>query len=443
MRRGTWSEIRWSRYIPVLIVAAPLLFFLIGLPFQQIASDAANYVDYARHIVTGQGYTSSDTVAFSNFREPGYPLFLAAVFGVFGLGNYVALYFIQSLMLGLLGLCVYGSFARIGWRRIGYAAGLLVSLLPSYGLYTHTVASELPFAFLAGLIFYLMVRIATDSAKASFGIYALIGLLCGYASLVRGQFLLFLPCMILFQAIFWRHAVKRMALKFVLASLLFLIPVGSWIAVVHSHTGGYAMTTGRPEMAVYIRAVRAQLSYSDLNRYAYLWFKRSVSGGQFNEFLYNNEYQKLNMVFATMAVTPEATAAIQKQDLAVIRSNLGHYFYDSLIEVVKTVYIEHDYSDVINKPVRTGMYLVVYGLFICGLLGFIRTARDKAASGPRILALLSALLIAYNIGVLSFFDAIPRYNTPYLTFYIVIGLAGIGLWSKRLKAKSKFWIYRV
>lgn len=435
-------NIRWSFVLPCLIVLTPFIFFLIGMPYQQIASDAASYAGYATNLATGHGYTF-DNAVFTNYREPVYPLFLALVFIIFGVGNYTAVYLAQTILLGLLGLFVFLTFKKSGETGLGYIAGFLVTILPSYGLYTHTVGTELPFAFMLGLIFYLIVTVITNETDQTYGKYALVGLLFGLATLMRVQIILFLPVLMIYHFVYSKIHFKDkrktsgIMKKSSIALVVFLVVIGAWTACVHSYTGSYSITTGRQGLAIYTRAVRARLSYADITKYAYLWVRRSLTGGEEKgDFLYNNEYHKIGDDYWAMATTSSAAGIIEKQSIATILANPGHYIYGNLIEVLKTLYIEHDYSDVLNKYIRAAMYLVVYGLFVFGCVMLWR-GRKERCQGLKSIAALSFLFIIYNIAILSPFDSIPRYNTPYLTFYIVIGFVGLAIFLKRRRGKHQ------
>ncbi len=429
------KKIGWHHIILFLIVIAPFFYFAIGLRYQDIASDAASYAGYATSLASGHGYTFTDA-AFTNLREPGYPLFLAMIFVLFGIGNYTAVYIVQSFLLGLLGLIISLIFAKFGYKKIGYFGGFLIGLLPSFGLYTHTVGSELLFAVLLGLIFYFCVKIVLAEQDLPHRYYALLGFIFGFTSLVRVQLLFFIFILGGCYLLFFHKSVYRIVSKIALMCVVFLMVVSSWVAVVHHYTGHYSITEGRQGLSYYIRADRAEMSYKDLSKYTYEWFKRSLTGGEFDEFLYSHEYNKLGLEYWSKATNPESTKAVTQESISRIKNNLGHFAYGNIIEIAKTLYIEHDYSNTINKYVRAAMYLVVYGLFIIGVFFLVKTRKNLAYRSERILAGISALAITYNLIILSSFDSIPRYNTPYLPFFIIIGLSGIAIYSKQREEKK-------
>lgn len=410
------------------ILLAPLFFFFIGIPLS-IEKDSAGYDAYATNMVLGHGYSINGST-FSTLREPGYPFFVSVIYKVFGVHNFFAVFAVQTILLGLLGILVYRLFARWGKEYVGLIAGLATSTLPSYGLYAHIMGTELLYTFILGLIFYLTLRVAIQKGSSPWYVYVLLGLLLGCGTLVRVQLILFLPFLLVCYVLFFGFLVKETALKILAGCFIFLVVIGSWMLYVHRNTGQYAITTGRAELALYTRAVRAKLSYSDISKYGFEWIKRSIVGGYDPTFLYNNEYHKLQLDYGAMATTAAAVATIKKQSIATVLHNPGHYLYGNLIEVIKLTWIEHDYSDFLNRNVRAGMYVLVYGLF---LFGIVQLWRKGCASGLAQASMLALLFIAYNILSLTPFDTIPRYNTPYLFFYLFIGFVGITLcWGERI-----------
>lgn len=405
---------------------ALLSLFIFGTHHVRSWADAQQYDDFAVSIVQGHGYTM-DGSTFTAEREPGYPLFLAAIYTFFGADNFLAVSIIQALVVALIGFMVYRLFVHIGEENLGIIIALLVSVIPYYGFYSYEILTEMLFAFVLALIFYFCARTAPDAACTPWYIYAVIGLLCAYGTLVRVQLLFFLPFLILCYAVFIRVWSPIILKKIVLACGVFVLVVGSWVLYVHAHTGSFVITTSRGGTEFYIRADRAQLSYKELTRYVFEWIKRSSTGGQSSDFLENHEFHRLQAQYNALASTTVAAALVDKQSIATILHNPGHYLFGNGIEVMKTLYIEHDFSDSMSKYLRAGVYVFVYGLCAFGFCMLLRSWK-RADPQLRTFSVLSLLFILYNCAILSFFDSIPRYNTPYLFFYLIVGFVGIALW---------------
>jgi 4-amino-4-deoxy-L-arabinose transferase-like glycosyltransferase len=257
--------------------------------------------------------------------------------------------------------------------------------------------------------------------------YAALGALCGYATLVRTQFLFFLPLTCIVLVIADRAAWKEVATKSLASLGLLVIIVGTWGLYVERHIGHIALTEGRQELVLNIRATRAKLSYPELTRYAFEWIQRSLTGGAHFALLDANEAKGITQRYYAVATSSALIQKIKQENLHTIITHSGHYLYGNLIEVMKTAYIEHDYTDSQSRYFRPILYALLYAFFVFGL---IQTIRYSTLKDMRRLVLIALLFPAYNFFILSFFDTVPRFNTPFLLFYIVVGCVGLVLWRR-------------
>ena len=85
------------------------------------------------------------------------------------------------------------------------------------------------------------------------------------------------------------------------------------------------------------------------------------------------------------------------------------------------MFVEHTYSGSFNKYARAGFYVLLYPFFLYGMARFI-LYRQKIL---RPVFWLSLIFLSYNVLVITALDAVPRYNTPYLFFYLIIGVSGL------------------
>ena len=125
------------------LVAGALLRLLFFYLRPTVAGDALMYGDLAHNIVAHHVYGFSATMIQPTLiRLPGYPLFLAACFAVFGAGNYGAVVAVQ--MVGdLAGCALLGMLAeRLAGRRAGLAAIWLAALCPFTANYSVVVLAE-------------------------------------------------------------------------------------------------------------------------------------------------------------------------------------------------------------------------------------------------------------------------------------------------------------
>jgi len=125
------------------LVAGALLRLLFFWLRPTVAGDALMYGDLAHNIVAHHVYGFSGAVIQPTLiRLPGYPLFLAACFAVFGAGNYAAVVVVQMLV-DLAGCVLLGLLAeRLAGRRAGLAAVWLAALCPFTANYSMVVLAE-------------------------------------------------------------------------------------------------------------------------------------------------------------------------------------------------------------------------------------------------------------------------------------------------------------
>ena len=94
-------------------------------------------------------------------RLPGYPLFLAACFKVFGDANYLAVLWAQVVVDLATCLLLAATAARIAGRRAGMWALWLAVLCPFTANYAAVVVAECLSMFCVALAFYALDRWVT------------------------------------------------------------------------------------------------------------------------------------------------------------------------------------------------------------------------------------------------------------------------------------------
>lgn len=389
---------------------------------QPLAGDAGQYNVYARNLISKGIYTMGES-GFDNFREPGYPFFLFTVYKIFGLFNFAAVRIIQLFLLALIGYFVYMTFLIYGEKKFGLLAGIFSVLIPYMGYYSVELTTELMFSFLLTFSFFLLIKII-KTEKANVFYYISSGLVWGYAALVRAQILLF-PLMIFLVFLFFSRnstVFKNISIKkSAVGLLLFVLITGGWATYSYSQNGSFSISEGRQELVIYYRAARSELSYKEITQYLSSWLKRSINGGGSDEFLYKYEFSDLYESYYKKASNPQQVISVRNQSIRTILSHFDKYLLGSGVEFVKLTFIEHTYAGSYNKYLRAGFYLGLYLLFLNGIFRFIFLKRKTF----RLIFWLALLYLSYNYLIITALDAIPRYNAPYLVFYLLIGLIGI------------------
>jgi 4-amino-4-deoxy-L-arabinose transferase-like glycosyltransferase len=146
-------------WLALAVGVALRLFFVIEAP--PMTNDTVLYGDIAKNLLERHVYGFSVAGAAPRptlIRVPGYPLFLAACFAIFGVGNYKAVLAVQ-LLADLLGCAMMADLARrLFGPRAGLAALWLAMLCPFTANYVGAALTETLTLFSIAAAFYGMHR---------------------------------------------------------------------------------------------------------------------------------------------------------------------------------------------------------------------------------------------------------------------------------------------
>ena len=155
------SRVKVSVWVlAALVVGVALrLYFVIKAPL--MTNDTVLYGDIAKNLIERHvyGFTVSGSAPRPTLiRVPGYPLFLAACFLVFGVGKYQAVLWVQ-LLIDLLSCCMMADLARRIWgERAGVAALWLAMVCPFTANYVGAALTETLSLFCIAAAFYGLKR---------------------------------------------------------------------------------------------------------------------------------------------------------------------------------------------------------------------------------------------------------------------------------------------
>jgi len=142
------------KFFLAMALAGLILRALFLVSFPAVTDDSRVYADFAANWAQDgiYGLTQSGQIVPADTRLPGYPAFLAAIFGLFGPGNFKAVMLIQILFD--LGTCVIvADLARrtVSDRasRIAFALPALCPFLANYAAAALTETLEVFFTALA------------------------------------------------------------------------------------------------------------------------------------------------------------------------------------------------------------------------------------------------------------------------------------------------------
>jgi len=183
----------WSVYAIILLVAFGFRLFVALRLANDEPDDGRVYSQIARNVLEQHVYSHDSQAPFnpSIIRLPGYPLFLAGIYAVFGHGNNTAVRIIQAVLD--TATCALIAWAVFEWavdeerkHRAALIALGLAAVCPFTTIYVATILTEVATNFLA----VAMVLTVTFAFKATVRKRALIwwvvtGLIAGLAVLFR------------------------------------------------------------------------------------------------------------------------------------------------------------------------------------------------------------------------------------------------------------------
>jgi 4-amino-4-deoxy-L-arabinose transferase-like glycosyltransferase len=204
------------------------LFFVFHYAAAPVA-DETDYIRLAGSLMSGNGYVA-DTGRLTAGRPPGYPLFLAGIFSLFGADNYTAVRLVQAVIDSFLCVFVFLLGCRIFNRRVGAVAGVLAAINLSFIARSSRLLTECAAAFLLLAAVYLLHRAVTKDPENKLR-YAAAGILLGISALIRANNAL--NFVFIFAYIVWfLHArgfgLKRTGYYAGIYVLAFMLPIVPW-----------------------------------------------------------------------------------------------------------------------------------------------------------------------------------------------------------------------
>ena len=184
MTRAAWPF--WSVVLALLAGAALRLLFILRFP--EFDSDSEVYGTIARNLLVHHAYALDNPFHPTLIRLPGYPVFLALIFKIFGMNNYAPVRPIQMVID--LGSCLLiAAFVRDhASRRAAHWALWLAALCPFTANYTSVPMTETDSIFCVALGLFaggrLISRIGAHS-RLPWGYILLTAAALSYAILLR------------------------------------------------------------------------------------------------------------------------------------------------------------------------------------------------------------------------------------------------------------------
>lgn len=378
---------------------------LVSLQPGVLSGDPKQYTDLGASLAE-HGIYSVDGVHPFLEREPGYSVFLALIYLIFGVSNFIAVYAAQAA-LHVVSSIVFARSIRsfVSGRAVSITLGFLL-FFPAVFHVLFSLTRE-SFALSVGLLFVSSLLRLKRTSSVWDGLIA--GLLLGYLFLTYTVFLLF-PIFLIAGLLLWR--VRWQSIVVCIVACIAVMSV--WGVRNYLHTGMTCMTgCYRAALQWYVRGEQAEHIGIGLEPARCLMAEYVT-----RDWSERSPYCSFNAVWHTKwpegFVGVPADLQITKDGQAKIMAHLPNYLWFSLFEIVE---LHVPYVNGWGRVYNVAAMLSTVFLYLGCLFG-LRTAFRR----PEFL--LFAGIILYITGLFILTDATPRYLVPIIFCYAL--LAGIG-----------------
>lgn len=434
----------------VVVLAMGLRWYYVStaMVYHPIRGDAIQYHAYAWNLahygIFSKALPGAAVVVADSYRDPGYPLFLAAWMRL--LGNGAAWYAAVLLSQALLGALTVGVAMRIGRRWLSPAwtvvAGVLMAVWPHTITINGYVLSETLMMFLCASALWLSV---IASERRSTWLMAAAGLVFSCAALTNAVLLPF--ALILAVLLAWRgHLTRRLLLALIIGSLV--LPAG-WavrnmqLAPGSSSTDRALVNLVQGAWPAYHRAYIAAVNghpngrrvLDAINRETHLLERDPAQGAQ-----------AIAHRFAQAPGHYLAWYVLRKPVLLWgwrIRIGQGDiYVYPTFNSPFNTQVVWRVIAALCHALNRPIMLLMLMGILLAACVRGTApvTALGEMDAKPRRMALdASAILVLYVTAIYTLLQAEPRYSIAFRPYEMLLAVTAMGwatAWLRRVRQRK-------
>ncbi len=398
-------DIVLASLIAVFICVTLWTVFAVDLPLLALGmtGDAGGY-DLGAMFLAEKGMYTMDGVHLQFDREMGYFLFVAAVYVLFGVHNYLAVFAVQ-LLIFLLAILVFERSLR-AWTSdaISLLTVGILFLLPSVYLQPELLLRE---SLLMSLLLFFTAFFLDTLRSPSWLSAVLAGFFLGLG-IFTNTALFFLPLFLLFIIPFWKGSARYLFVILVCAYAVFSPwPLRNMMLI------GKPCIVGcyRDALQWYVRGERSE-HLRGLEPYRCLW-SEYVSRDWTDRSAYCNFNAVWHKKWPEGFTSIPENLAIASAGKAKIRLHFPAYVWDSISEVLEF------HLPYVGPWGRTyNMLESVATLFL--YLGCL-CAIPKLFSRKM---LPFSVLAFYFVSLFALTDAIPRYRMPVIFCYAVLSAIG-------------------
>jgi len=439
-------------FIIILIVITLINGFFWNLKSfgQSPTGDALYFNQVAENILDGKGFTFAGQVISD---APGYPLFLAGVYGILGRNSYDAARVVQILLIVASVIILYKLASKFFGKRVAVLSSLLMAVFYVFPLSAAYFERE-NFIMLWLLIFVYLLYQAHFRKEKRWFIFSAVSL--GVLVLSNGiTQLLFIPIAILLFFLYKNSpSRKEEAIRIIIFLISFFIVIGPWMLNNYKNSLGATVDNQRG----YMLAIRAEIMenlYKDYGEH----FIGHTLGYYFAQKLdsqinilaprkHSSIDQRVKELLAKNDNLIEAYNTVGRDGLKKIVANPHKYLLSSLLDFISfnspliphfstgkqrmenswtlTTFVEEGQAaglpDFAKIVLLLGLrFIWLFSLFLV-IYGTVRAIKEDWRKVIWILVIIIYFNLAYSA-----IHALPRYAMPIYPLYMI--LFSIGLFS--------------
>ncbi len=396
--RRTWLILVYCSIVGALLIGRS------SLPPERLFGDDANQYHQTAVHLSQQLFFSFDGMTPYAYREPGYSVFLASIYRIFGIGNASAIFLSQAVILLIAAVLFSSRLKTIGLQDT--TSDVFLALLLLFPATFHTIFFVMRECFVLSLMLFLSTAFLEFRRVQSWKMAIAIGIMIAAIQLTYLSFF-FLPLLFLLLTFVyrwkWRFLSALVALPFLLTML--------WGARNYQADGQFRIIdSARTSVMWYVRGEQAEnISFFEAPKCLWAeYISRDWTG--LSDACSFNGLMHRRWPDSTMITDAETAARSGK---AKILTHFPNYVAFSLWEVVE-----------LHLPYVNGWGAVYNSLAVLGSVVLYIGFLFALPALRRKELLFFWLVIGYTIGVFVLTDATPRYLMPIIFCYAVLSAVG-------------------
>lgn len=441
-------------FLVVLVIFSFIFWAQKSFGEQVVVSDASYYDRVAVNVLEGEGFT--DKGDYQSTMAPGYPLFLAGIYYIFG-HNLDVVRVIQGTLF--VGIALFSYFLSKGIfnEKIARMAGILTALYYALPISAGNLQREVILSFFIMLLAYCLYRLY-ENQNAFWSL--MVGLSTGTLTLVNGVTrFLFIPVLVAIIFIFAKKVdVKKIALNSFIFLASFFVIFGAQMIYNYSKTSSVGLSNSGG--GLYARAeIMDNLSknyFGHLIGMSFGYYFTEKIYADINPRLFRDvpeSDKKIDELKAKGYSDHQLDKTMFESGKQKVLSNLDKYFAMSFLDFISfnSPIIPHGEKWELNfihltfaggrysempEILKAGYLLTLRFLWFAFFSFIIYAFIVETKKDWRKLGFVFIILLYMN-AIYSLTHAIPRYAIPIYPLYIILFSAGIFVFlSKYFKLKD-------